>query len=637
MSAIDTPLAPAAPVPAVRGTSLALLLLTIGNVLLGLAITAPLAFSAGLSTGFQTAFALVAIVGYVGGLLWILGALFAWGSARPRARTAIRWVAPVLLTLLQTALFLDVRIYGMFRFHFNGIVWQTLTAPGGWDSLHIPTADLVALVVLVVLVMAVQRGLLVLFERRAAEWPGVSLLTWKRVGIAILCFGAADRATFAAFDLMRDYEIARAARVVPGYQRFTVRRFAKTWFGWEPGAADASFRPTSRSDSGLKYPVKPLTWGELETPPNVLWVVLESWRSDAFGPEHSPEIWEIGKKGHVFQNHVAGGNNTTFGVFSMFYGLYGSYRSAFLAENRGPVLVDRMRELDYRFAVYSSFPMTWPEFRKYTFVDIPDAVKDEWPHEESAKNDPLVIDELLSFVDAGLAEEKKRPFFGFLLLDSSHAPYTFPEEFGKFQPYTQDAKLVRYIDVTQRAPEMRNRYFNAVLWEDHQVGRLWDELEKRGLLENTAILITGDHGEEFNEYGFWTHSGGYTPAQVNVPAILYWPGREPKVISARTGHTDIAPTFLEGLGVQNPPSDYSLGHSLFEAAEGRRYEVPCGWRDCAVVDDQGIVVFGIEGHYAMNFDVLDHEYEAVEDPRAAMATRTDRMLRVMKEMAVFLE
>lgn len=612
-----------------HSTQRALLRLVLLNLLIALAITAPLITGGGLSTYLQIAFALTSLIGWLGMFLFLLGGALALAARWEPVRRWSGWIAAVLFTLLQAALFLDVRIYGMFRFHFNKLVWQTITAPGGWASLHVPLADLVALGVLVLLVVLGQRALFRLLERR--DRPAAARLTWARVAIALAAFGLADRATFAAFDLMRNYEVARAARVVPGYQRVTIRRFAQTWFGWEPGASDVSFRG-ARASTGLRYPGAPLRYRTPERRPNVLWVVLESWRHDAFGAEHSPRIHAISRRAHRFENHLSGGNNTTFGVFTMFYGLYGSYRSSFLAEQRGPVLIDRLRELDYRFAVYSSFPMTWPEFRKYIFVDIAGAVKDAWPNDVSAKNDPLVVDELLSFVD----RDRDRPFFGFLLLDSSHAPYTFPETHAKFRPYTEDAKLVRYIDVTQRAPEMRNRYFNAVLWEDTQVGRLWDELERRGLLENTIVLITGDHGEEFNEHGFWTHSGGYTPEQIHVPLILWWPGLEPRTVSRRTGHEDIVPTFLEALGVENPPRDYSLGHSLFDPAENA-YVVSCGWRDCAVADDRGYVVFGTESHYSMNFDVLDPGYRSVADPRAVMSSRAEQMMTVMQEMGVFLK
>lgn len=610
-------------------TRRAVFLVTVANLFVAMANTSPLLLGRGLATWRQTAFAVVAMLGWIGLCLFVIGGALALVARRQAGTAVVRFVAPAVFTLVQAALFLDVRIYGMFRFHFNGVVWHTLNAPGGWDSLHIPTAD--------VLVLALGVAALGVFQSWTFRRLELSRLpgwfTWKQLALVLAVFGITDRVTFATFDLMRDYEIVRAARVVPGYQPFTVRQFASSWFGWQPGAADSPISGGTRS-SGLAYPRRPLAWNAPVQNFNILWVVLESWRHDAMSEEHSPEIWEIAKKARVFENHSSAGNNTTFGVFSMFYGLYGSYRSAFLSEHRSPVLIDRLRELDYRFAIYSSFPMTWPEFRKYVFVDIADSVKDEWPKDSSAKNDPLVIDAMLSFIDD--PSKVGQPFFGYVHLDSSHAPYTFPPEFGKFEPYTRDAKLVRYIDVTQRAPEMRNRYFNAVLWESHEVGRLWSELERRGLLENTVVLITGDHGEEFNERGFWTHSGGFTPEQIDVPALLWWPRIEHEKIRTRTTHKDLAATFLEALGVENPPSDYSQGHSLLHP-EAASCDVSCGWRDCAAADDSGYVVFGLESHDSMNFDVLDSDYEAVADPRAAMAGRTECMLSVMQGLGAFLK
>lgn len=595
--------------------------------MLSLVIVAPLLRGRGLSLWPQSAFAIVSMTGWLGLLLLLVGGGSAISTGEPRVRAAVRLAGPLAFTLFQIGLFVDVRIYEMFRFHFNGVVWHTVTAPGGWSSLHIPIADVIALCVGALALAAGQVWLLLLFERKPR---GAQFLTWKRATIAVAVFSIADRCTFAAFDLKRDYRIERAARVVPFHQPFTIRRIAKTWFGWRPGRADVVLGQRSTTTE-LDYPKNELTFVAPAKPLNVLWIVLESWRHDAFDEQHAPEIWEISKRSLVFEQHLSGGNNTTFGVFSMFYGLYGSYRSAFLAENRGPVMIDRLRELDYRFAVYSSFPMTWPEFRKYLFVDVADSVKDKWPEKESAKNDPLVIDSMLSFIDHPAGTGK--PFFGFVLLDSSHAPYTFPDEFGRFQPYAKDARLVRYVDATQRAPELRNRYYNSVLWESHQVGRLWKELDARGLLDSTAIVITGDHGEEFNEHGFWTHSGGYTPEQIHVPLVLWWPGAEPRTVSGRTSHLDLTATFMkEALGARNPPSDYCEGRSLLDTAPADPFMVSCGWSDCAVVDDHGYVVFGLENN---TFDVLDSDYRNIDDPADVMSARGDRMLQVMTRMRRF--
>lgn len=605
----------------------ALLLLAIVDIAIAFLMTTQIVFGGSLGAG-QKLFAAVAMLGYLGAAALVTAGGLALAVRGERSRRAIRWIAPVVFTLLLALLFLDVQVYVTFRFHFNGIVIRTLFAPGGFASLKIPVGDLVGLALATVVLFVLQWKLLRVFEARVA--PRVVSLRWVHVAAVIGAFSIADRVVFAAADLQRDYRIPRAARVVPGYQKFTVRRPASTYFGWQAGSAENLGRRLTASGSGLAYPAKPLTFVEPAKKMNILWVMLESWRHDAFSEEHSPEIWKISQKAKTFHGHISGGNNTSFGLFSLFYGLYGSQRSAFLSAARGPVLLDRTKELGYRHAFYASYPLTWAEAGKYIFADMPDRVLDRWPRPTSAENDPLVIDDLLKFIDSG-----SEPFFSSVLLDSSHAPYTFPEEYGKFKPYPSDAKFIRYLDVMQQPPELRNRYFNAILWEDHQVGRLWNELEKRGLLEETVVVITGDHGEEFNEYGFRTHSGGFSPAQIHVPLVLWIPGAKPSSTDRMTGHEDFAATFMEMLGVQNPPEDYTQGHSLL-GEEENPYVVSCGWSMCAVVDSSGFVVFGLEGNYAMDFDVLDRGYKPVADPRSAMSERGPVMIDVMRALGAFL-
>lgn len=607
----------------------ALLFLGVLNIALALLVASQLVFGGSLSAG-QRAFATVAMVGYVGGAVLVIAGALAFAVRGERSRRVVRWAAPLVFTLVIALLFLDAQVYVSFRFHFNGLVLRTLFAPGGFAALKIPAGDLIGLFVGTLILFFVEWKLLRVFEARVA--PRVSSLRWVHVAAAVAAFAIADRVVYAAADLQRDYRIPRAARVVPGYQKFTVRRHASTYLGWEAGSTESLGKRPAASGAGLAYPAKPLTWAEPSKKPNILWIMLESWRHDAFGEEHSPEIWKIAQKSKTFHQHISGGNNTSFGLFSMFYGLYGSQRSAFMSSARGPVLLERTTALGYRHAFYASFPLTWAEATKYIFADRTDRVFDVWPAPHSSENDPLVIDDFLKFVDAG---PKESPFFSMILLDSSHAPYTFPEAYGKFTPYPSDAKFIRYLDVMQQPPELRNRYFNAILWEDHQVGRLWVELEKRGILDDTIVVITGDHGEEFNEYGFRTHSGGFSPAQIHVPLVLWVPGAEPASTDRLTGHEDLAATFAETLGVQNPPEDYTQGHSLLGPAENP-YVVTCSWWTCAVVDSGGFVVFGLEGDYAMDFDVLDRNYKPVADPRAAMSERGPQMVDVMRDLGAFL-
>jgi len=87
--------------------------------------------------------------------------------------------------------------------------------------------------------------------------------------------------------------------------------------------------------------------------------------------------------------------------------------------------------------------------------------------------------------------------------------------------------------------------------------------------------------------------------------------------------------------VQNPPSDYSAGHSLLGPAPDP-YEVSCGWDECALIDTEGEVVFGTQAYKAAGIDVLDPDYRPVTDRKAVLQQRGQQLVGLMAEMSAFL-
>jgi membrane-anchored protein YejM (alkaline phosphatase superfamily) len=167
------------------------------------------------------------------------------------------------------------------------------------------------------------------------------------------------------------------------------------------------------------------------------------------------------------------------------------------------------------------------------------------------------------------------------------------------------------------------------------VGDVLRRLEAGGRLDDTVILVTGDHGEECYEHGHWGHNAAFTPEQIRVPLVLHVPGLAPAAHDALTGHQDLAATFLEMLGVENPPADYSQGRSLL-GPTADLFQVSCGWNQCALVDGAGLVVFGTEPYNARGLDVLDPDYREVADPARALRERSLALRSLMAEMSAFL-
>ena len=162
------------------------------------------------------------------------------------------------------------------------------------------------------------------------------------------------------------------------------------------------------------------------------------------------------------------------------------------------------------------------------------------------------VDLALDWLDA---RDQQRPFFLFLHLFDVHDPYLPPPPFDRrFDPdYTGpidgrelwgDGSRVR-ADMSPRDLEhVIALYDGEIAAVDVQIGRLIDSLEQRGLSENTLVILTSDHGEEFFEHGLKLHRVTLYRESAQVPLILRWPrGIEPgKRIAAPVSLIDVVPT-----------------------------------------------------------------------------------------------
>lgn len=124
-----------------------------------------------------------------------------------------------------------------------------------------------------------------------------------------------------------------------------------------------------------------------------------------------------------------------------------------------------------------------------------------WSHHKSAAQ---VNHGFLRWVD-GLGE---RPFFAFLNYYDAHVPYRCPPPFGeRFRCQESDA----------------NAYHGAIAYLDQELDVLFTELDNRGMLENTVVVITSDHGEHLGEQDLWGHGNSLFPEVLHVPLIVLGP------------------------------------------------------------------------------------------------------------------
>jgi arylsulfatase A-like enzyme len=112
---------------------------------------------------------------------------------------------------------------------------------------------------------------------------------------------------------------------------------------------------------------------------------------------------------------------------------------------------------------------------------------------------------------------------------------------------------------------MRRSYAGEARYGDALFGELRATLARLGLANDTLIVVTSDHGEEFGEHGGWSHAQTLYDEVLRIPLILWAPRHlgTPRRIPGLASLVDVAPTILDVLDVPPPPR--VDGRSLLEA------------------------------------------------------------------------
>jgi hypothetical protein len=530
-------------------------------------------------------------------------------------------------TLIAAVVLADLRIHGLYGFHINGFVVNLVTTRGGLASLEASTRTWVTVGAAVATAFVVMAVVLVSAANKAPLAPSVprKRLRWFGAAIVVLLL---DKGLYGYADLSGNGAVLRASGLFPFYEGVTFRSAARR-LGVEPTPA---LIPSIVQQGRLAYPAQPIEITALTgPPPNILWLTAESLRWDLLTPQTMPHLWQFAQKNLRFTNHFSGGNRTRIGMFTQFYSLHGPYWSHVLEERRRPVLFDVLERLDYDVDVYTSAKFSYPEFDRTIFGGVPAERRHEAaPDEVFWHRDVRNVDAIIASLER---RDTQRAFMRFLFLESTHAPYQFPDADAIATPYGSVANYALMDPQRDLAP-MWNRYVNAAHFVDSQIGRLIDWLEQSGLLDHTIVVVTGDHGEEFLERGRWGHGSAFVDEQLRVPLVLRIPGEAPRIIDAPTSHLDIVPSLLPALGVTNVPSDYALGADVVRASPSRDHIVASEWSGFAYLDAEYAATIPLSGGF--NADVRRRSDGAPVSPMAFLDARADALADVMRDMSRFL-
>ncbi len=349
----------------------------------------------------------------------------------------------------------------------------------------------------------------------------------------------------------------------------------------------------------LHYPLHPLTFKMPKKLYNIVIVSIDSWRFDMMNKTVTPNIAKFAKQAWVFSDHYSGGNSTQPGIFSLFYGIPANYWTAMLDQHRGPVFMRQLIKDHYQIGTFGSASLEYPAFDKTVFRDVKNLQVDT-PGNDASERDKNITAEFKQFVKN---RNTRKPFFSFLFYDAAHSYCEMGATFPKpFQPEITECDRVALSNDANPLPYI-NRYKNAVLYDDNLVGQVLHALKKQQLLKDTIVIITGDHGEEFNDEHlyYWGHASAFDPYQVRTPLIVYWPGGQPKVIHHQTSHYDIVPSLMtKALGCTSPISDYSVGSLLLSKPQGS-YLLVGSYVDFAVLQKNRSTIIYPGGNYDVTY------------------------------------
>ena len=125
--------------------------------------------------------------------------------------------------------------------------------------------------------------------------------------------------------------------------------------------------------------------------------------------------------------------------------------------------------------------------------------------------------------------------------------------FSTDYPYGDYPRQPREISSMLEVRRMFDGYDTGVLYADEVIGRILNDLSERGLLEDTAVIVSADHGETLGELNIYCDHHTADEHTAHVPFILCWPGLEaPRVEAGLCYQIDLAATVLELAGAQVP-------------------------------------------------------------------------------------
>jgi arylsulfatase A-like enzyme len=524
-----------------------------------------------------------------------------------------------------------------------------------------------------VLLFAVPGLLFLALAWRAPAFP------WPRVALFVYCLLVCIKGALLIGTLHELALLLLACGVAVQASRLLDRHAACLWpwamrsLSWMvylvAGLAATRVGATWRAEWQARDRLPPAPQGA----PNVLFITLDTVRAKnlslyGYRRHTSPQLERWAKKGVTFDRALATAPWTLPSHASLFTGRYPDHLSTSWhtpLDSTYPTLAEVLASYGYATAGFvanryycgfdSGLNRGFARYEDYSFSPgefVNTSTLAKWVFGKKAVRGLLNYYNLYGRKSAREVNESflrwlqgrgGRPFFAFLNYFDAHDPYLppppFNHRFGPALTAEQRALMTDWwpcdklkltkpqIDLAMRA------YDSCVAGVDHQIGLLLDELDRRGVLANTLVIITSDHGEHFGEHDLLLHGNSLYRDLLHVPLVVLFPGRAPagRRVGEFVSLRDLPATVLDLLRLEG--KGWFPGRSLARfwpegSGPGRSAEMPVfcavfngprgsAGHSCAPVARGSLAAVFVEGRYYIrnNQDGSEELYDFTNDPQ----------------------
>jgi arylsulfatase A-like enzyme len=320
--------------------------------------------------------------------------------------------------------------------------------------------------------------------------------------------------------------------------------------------------------------------------PNIVLITLESIRADRLNCEDPatcvfPKLNELAEESVVYENAYSVTSWTLAAHASLFTGLYPTAHQTTQPSSRLDDSYTTIAEIltaeGYQCAGIISGPYLRKEHNLHQGFEYYEESLATVDHLESHGDvtNPGMADLLKGFMSE--KRDRRRPFFLFAYFWDPHYDYIPPPPYDRMFVRETDEP----IDVTdyessntvnarikpEQLSYVISQYDGEIRWTDHHLGEFLQLLKQEGVWDNTVIIVTSDHGQEFFEHGRKGHKHNVYEESIHVPLVIKYAqskptGRESRLVS----HIDIFPTIMTLTKSEVTTPSYS--HSLLSSSPG---------------------------------------------------------------------